>query len=108
MNLLDDCERAAQPTPAPDAEPDAPQSQDAPPRGLARPLGGEMEITKERLMAVLNDNFRDAGINITVRRYNKIFTDLGFSLDEAPPNPGLQATGATEPRNIPSADGPRA
>jgi hypothetical protein len=38
-------------------------------------------ITRRTLMQVLDRNFADAGIQITVRRYNQILTDLGYRLD---------------------------
>ncbi len=40
-----------------------------------------MEITKKKLIAVLDRNFREAGVRVTVRRYNRILTDLGFELE---------------------------
>jgi transposase len=64
-------------------------------RGLLarRHVGGHFYITltngnaeartvlRERLMAVLDQNFEQAGVRITTRRYNKILTDLGFTLE---------------------------
>lgn len=35
-------------------------------------------LTKKHALAVLDKNFTEAGINITVTRFNKILTDLGF------------------------------
>ena len=48
---------------------------------------GRKPITKQRMIAVLDRNFAEAGINITVRRYNKILTDLGFRLSNSKPAP---------------------
>ncbi len=43
-----------------------------------------MTFTREKLMQVLDRNFKHAGIRITVRRYNKILEELGFELLERP------------------------
>lgn len=46
------------------------------------------QVSLDDLMRVLDRNFAQAGIQITARRYNKILTELGFSLREpsdAPP-----------------------
>ncbi len=40
-----------------------------------------MEISKEKLMEVLDRNFEEAKVKVTVGRYNKILTDLGFELE---------------------------
>ena len=39
-------------------------------------------VSRRRLMAVLDSNFEEAGVRITVRRYNQILTDLGFHLED--------------------------
>jgi hypothetical protein len=49
---------------------------------VARVPVAAREISRERLMQVLDKNFKAAGIQITVRRYNQIVTDLGFALDD--------------------------
>jgi len=38
-------------------------------------------IKREELIEVLDRNFKAARIDITVDRYNKILTDLGFFLE---------------------------
>ena len=38
-------------------------------------------ITKKRFMNILNRNFKETKINITIRAYNKILTDVGFILE---------------------------
>jgi len=41
----------------------------------------EVTSTKEKVMEILDKNFNEANIKITVRRYNKILLDMGFTLD---------------------------
>jgi len=40
-------------------------------------------ITKKRFINTLNRNFKEAKINITVRNFNKILTDVGFTLEDS-------------------------
>jgi len=42
----------------------------------------KVTITKKRFMNILNRNFKEARINITIRSFNKILTDIGFTLDD--------------------------
>ena len=54
----------------------------------------EVRVTKKKLMTVLDKIFDDAAIKIIVRSYNRILTELGFSLGteeetETSPIPGL-------------------
>jgi hypothetical protein len=45
----------------------------------ANPKKGRL-ITRGRLMKVLDRNLAEAGVQLTIRRYNTILTDLGFRL----------------------------
>lgn len=47
----------------------------------------ECTIPRATMMAVLDRNLDLAGVKLTVRRYNTILTELGYSLDEIPPPP---------------------
>lgn len=38
------------------------------------------KITRKRLMTVLDRAFKEQGVRLTIRGYNKILTDLGFRL----------------------------
>jgi len=67
-------------------------------RVLVAPVRGwaaeERRINRTALTTVLDRNFEEAGIKITVGRHNKILTDLGYHLDE-PPNTVLGDTPKT-------------
>ena len=59
---------------------------------VAEPLGSPsgsvlngVVITRDQLAEVLDRNLELAGVKITVRRYNTILTELGFTLDDEPP-----------------------
>lgn len=47
----------------------------------------ERTIPRATMMAVLDRNLELAGVKLTVRRYNTILAELGYSLDEIPPPP---------------------
>ena len=39
-------------------------------------------VSRRRLMTTLDRNFEEAGVRVTVRRYNEILEELGFHLEE--------------------------
>lgn len=39
-------------------------------------------LRRRKVMKVLEKNFQEGGVKVTVRRFNKILTDLGYRLEE--------------------------
>jgi hypothetical protein len=46
------------------------------------PDEGVVSISRKRFMEILDRNLAESGERLTVRRYNKILTDLGFELED--------------------------